>query len=195
MQNAPADKDRGSNGKKYANQKVKCIVKITQCGKMSTKNYLVPILLPRKEMIITKGEAGICAEIASYLKVESIYGRLPFVWFHVANEWAGQNRPVYGAKQTTMGKIAGIPDYCFLGQSSGFFIEVKTPHRASQLSKEQKAVKQWCDDMCVPHYVCRSLQEVERVLNIERTKQETIHQIVSNRISGFDHAIREDEVC
>ncbi len=137
---------------------------------MTTQNYLVPILLPRKEMLITKGEAAICAEIAGYLKVESIYGRLPYVWYHVANEWAGQNRPVYGAKQTTMGKIAGIPDYCFMGKYNSFFIEIKTGR--GKLSEQQEIVKRWCDDVGVPHYVCRSLKDVQEVLKKEKMRDE-----------------------
>jgi len=139
---------------------------------MTTQNYLLPILLPRKEMLITKGEAGICAEIASYLKVESLYGRLPYVWYHVANEWAGQNRPVYGSKQTTMGKIAGIPDYAFHGKYTSFLIEVKTPK--GKLSETQEIVKQWCDDKGVPHYVCRSLKDVKTTLAIEIQRESAV---------------------
>ena len=137
-----------------------------------TRSYLFPILLPRKEMLITKGEAGICAEIASYLKAESLEGRLPYVWFHVANEYAGQYRPVYGAKQTTLGKISGIPDYAFLGKDGCFFIEVKTS--VGKLKDNQIIVKQWCEDIGVPHYVCRSLDDVKCVLNESKKNAESL---------------------
>jgi hypothetical protein len=138
--------------------------------KMTTQNYLTEILLPDfnppKGM---KGEAALCAHIANFLRQMSIEGNLPYVWFHVPNQFSGQYRGVFGATMAWMGRICGIPDYAFLGKDGCFFIEVKTDKGIQ--SENQKIVQRWCDDVGVRYYLCRSLEDVKNVLKLESPKK------------------------
>lgn len=131
--------------------------------KMTTQNYLVPILLPDyKQPKKIKGESALCVEIAWFLKEQSIKGDFPYVWFHVPNQFLGKYNGLGGAILTFMGRICGIPDYAFLGKDGCFFIEVKTD--IGKLSDNQKIVQKWCEQKGVPYYLCRSLEDVKNVL-------------------------------
>lgn len=124
---------------------------------------LLPLLLPDfKPPRGAKGENLICLEIASWLREQSLTKDFPFVWFHVPNQFAGTYKGMFGAMLSWMGRIAGVPDYIFLGKGKGFCIEVKTA-RGSQ-SEHQKLFQQWCESKQVPYYVCRSLEEVKGVI-------------------------------
>lgn len=134
---------------------------------MTTRNYLCEILIPNyKQPRGIKGEASLSFEIAGYLRQLSIEGKLPYVWFHVPNQFSGQYRGVFGAMMAWMGRICGIPDYAFLGKDECFFIEVKTDKGIQ--SENQKIVQKWCNDVGVKYYLCRSLEDVKRVIS-ERT--------------------------
>lgn len=134
---------------------------------MATQNYLLPLMLPDyKQPKNIKGESAICVEIAWYLKGLSLEGNFPYVWFHVPNQFLGKYNGLGGAILTFMGRICGIPDYAFLGRDGCFFIEVKTDKGIQ--SENQKVVQKWCEDVGVRYYLCRSLEDVKRVLS-ERT--------------------------
>lgn len=138
---------------------------------MASQNYLTEILLPDyKPPKGMKGEVALCAEIAGLLRQMSIENRLPYVWFHVPNQFSGHYRGVFGAMMAWMGRICGIPDYAFMGRNGCFFVEVKTL-RGIQ-SDPQKIVQKWCENVGVPYYLCRSLKEIENVLKNERTRTE-----------------------
>lgn len=125
--------------------------------------FLIPILLPNfHQPKGVKGEALLCVEIATYLRQLSIEGSLPYVWFHVPNQFSGQYRGMFGALMAWMGRICGIPDYAFMGRGRCFFVEVKT-ERGTQ-SDSQKIVQRWCESVGVPYYICRSLEDVKEVL-------------------------------
>lgn len=120
---------------------------------------LLPTFLPPKGV---KGEALLCIDIATYLRQLSFEGNLPYVWFHVPNQFSGQYRGMFGALMVWMGRICGIPDYAFLGRDRCFFVEVKTD-RGTQ-SDNQKAVQRWCESIGVPYHICRSLDDMKKVL-------------------------------
>lgn len=159
---------------------------------MATLYHLAKILLPDfKPPKAAKPEAQLCMEIANFLREQSLCRNFPYVWVHVPNQWAGLYKGRFGAELAHMGRINGAPDYAFLGPGGSFFVEVKTPK--GMQSDYQITFEKWCEGRAVPYYICRSLKDVERVLDIERVKQETIHQIVSHALSGVDGQIQEDE--
>ncbi len=63
-----------------------------------------------------KPEDKICVEFANYVRQVQLEGntKKDFVWTHVANEFAGKKRPVFGMLQKAMGKVSGWPDHIFL---------------------------------------------------------------------------------
>ena len=130
---------------------------------MASQRYLLPLMIPDyKQPKNIKGESAICVEIAWYLKALSLEGNLPYVWFHVPNQFLGKYNGLGGAILTFMGRLCGIPDYVFVGRQGGFFIEVKTDKGIQ--SENQKIVQKWCESVGVPYYLCRSLQDVKNVL-------------------------------
>jgi hypothetical protein len=56
-----------------------------------------------------------------------------------------------------MGKIAGVPDYCFVGEKGSFFIEFKSAK--GRLSPNQKIFEEWCRANKVNYFICRSAKE------------------------------------
>lgn len=111
-----------------------------------------------------KGEDAICINFASRLQRETRQGNFKAVWFHVANEFAGSERKLFGAKLKAMGKIKGCADYIFMWHGGNIAIEFKTKLKTSKQSKEQIAFEQWCKDMGVPYYVARSSEEGFKIL-------------------------------
>jgi hypothetical protein len=109
------------------------------------------------------GESAICVEFVNRLKDLTFDGILKAVWLHVANEWIGEKRPLYGMLLGAMGKIAGCPDYVFLWNGGCGFIEVKIP--GGELSPTQKLFKKWCEYAGVKHEVIYSADEGIAVLN------------------------------
>jgi hypothetical protein len=106
-----------------------------------------------------KNEDAICIEFASKLQRMTRQGEFNCVWFHVANEYAGESKPLYGAKLKAMGKVAGVSDYIFMKEGKNLALEFKTTDKQSKQSKGQKCFEQWCKDVGIPYELVRSSQE------------------------------------
>lgn len=135
---------------------------------------LLPLLLPDfKPPRGARGENLICLDIAMFLREQSLTNeKFPYVWFHVPNQFAGTYKGVFGAMLSWMGRIAGVPDYVFMGKGQCFFIEVKTA--SGSQSEHQKLFQKWCESKEVPYYVCRSLDDVRNVLNESKKNAESL---------------------
>lgn len=121
---------------------------------------LVQILMPYKPVSHAglKPEQKICVEFANAMRELSLGNKLPFIWFHVPNEFIPPTRKNYSfdLKQKHMGKITGTPDYCFVGKERSFFIEFKAG-KAVQ-TPQQKLFDEWCDSVDVEYLLYRSSQ-------------------------------------
>lgn len=107
-----------------------------------------------------KPEQKICVEFSNYLKEKTIEGKLPFIWFHVPNEFYRDKLGkggYFGAILSSMGRISGVADYCFVGNGNSFFIEFKTKY--GKLSENQEFFRQWCEDKGVEFFICRSAED------------------------------------
>lgn len=111
--------------------------------------------------MVKKLEDPICFDIASYLRLLDTFSLKKVLWFHVANEIANTNHPVFGAKLKKMGKKAGIADYVFLYHDGCFMVEVKGN---SKLSDAQKEIQKECLDKEIPYFVVYSLDDLIQVL-------------------------------
>lgn len=109
-----------------------------------------------------KNEDGICIEFANILQKMTRQGNADFVWFHVANEFAGKVRPVFGSKLKAMGKVAGVSDYIIMSESKCLALEFKT--KTGKQSKGQKAFEDWCASCGVPYEIVRNKEEGFRAL-------------------------------
>jgi hypothetical protein len=121
---------------------------------------LLSILLPSRPVsyFSLKPEQKICVEFASDLRQLTIQRKLPYVWFHIPNEYmANRHNFVFEMKQHHMGKLRGVPDYAFLGKNDSFFIEFKAGK--AKLSESQEIFQEWCQSQGVDYFLCRSAQE------------------------------------
>ncbi len=109
-----------------------------------------------------KPEDAICVEIGERCRGWTLKGRLRAVWCHIANEYGGDDKPVYGALKTAMGRIPGAPDYLFAGRVT-VLVEVKEPIRGMQ-SPGQKAFEAWSAWVGVDYWVVYSADELEALL-------------------------------
>ena len=104
-------------------------------------------------------EDEICYEFAErvrYLQLEDLC-RQDFIWTHIANEFAGKAKPLFGMKLKAVGKVSGWPDYNFLWHGGCGVIEFKTADKAkSKQSPAQKDVEAWCKLAGVDYRVARS---------------------------------------
>jgi hypothetical protein len=127
----------------------------------SLKNNLLAslLLLPKISYASLKEEQKMCVEFANEMRQWSLEGNLPYVWFHVANEFLPSARVNYSfeAKLKHMGKMSGVPDYCFLGDKDSFFIEFKT--EKGRQTQTQKTFEEWCATTNVDYFLCRSARE------------------------------------
>ena len=80
---------------------------------------LISLLLPYRGIVTStlKPEQAMCVEFANTMRQMTLEGKLPFIWYHIPNEFLPSKRVNYSfdLKQKHMGKISGIPDYCFMG--------------------------------------------------------------------------------
>lgn len=124
-------------------------------------NNLASILLPAHPISYAylKDEQKICVEFANEMRQLTLEGHMPYVWFHVANEFLPSPKVNYSfeSKLKHMGKIAGVPDYCFLAEKDSFFIEFKT--EKGRQTHTQKIFEKWCATTKVDYFLCRSARE------------------------------------
>lgn len=127
---------------------------------------LLNILLPYKEICTStlKPEQKICVEFSNHMRMLTLEGKLPYVWYHIPNEFlpSKQKNFTFDLKQKHMGKIAGVPDYCFIGKDKSFFIEFKAGK--GKMSPPQKIFKEWCEENGVDYYLCYNASEAIQVV-------------------------------
>lgn len=127
---------------------------------------LASLLIPNKSISYAslKEEQKMCVEFANGLRQMTLEGKLSYIWFHIANEFLPSKQPNYSfeAKLKHMGKIAGLPDYCFIGENGSFFIEFKSSK--GRQTENQKKFEEWCRINKVPYFICRSAKEGFEVL-------------------------------
>jgi len=89
---------------------------------------------------------------------------LKFLWFSVPNE--GHRSGRFGARLKSMGMKAGVTDINIVKDGGGYFgIELKT--RKGKQSAVQKDWQARCEELHIPYYLCRSVNEVITVLEKE----------------------------
>lgn len=100
-----------------------------------------------------------CVEFANGLRQMTLEGKLPYVWFHIPNEFLPSRQVNYSfeLKLKHMGKISGTPDYCFVGEKGSFFIEFKSIK--GRQTENQKKFEEWCGITRAPYHLCRSAEE------------------------------------
>ncbi len=124
-------------------------------------NFLLPLLWPDfKPPRGIKGEDAICLDICNFLREQTLTKAFSYIWFHVPNEFSTY-RGAYGALKSWIGRIAGVPDYVFLGKEKCFFIEVKS--KKGVQSEKQILFQKWCEKVGVPYYICRSLDDFKAI--------------------------------
>lgn len=128
-------------------------------------NFLEIILPKFKQPKGLKGESALCVEIANFLRAETVEDNLPFVWCHIPNQFSGTKQKLFGAILSWMGRIKGMPDYVFLGKKQCFCVEVKID--MGRLGQEQTIMKNWCESVGVPYYICRSLNDFKHIIKRE----------------------------
>lgn len=129
------------------------------------KTDLFRLLIPKKSLGTLKlyEEEALCIKFAQYLRELTLQHDFPFVWFHVPNQFATA-RPIFGLKLSWMGRIAGIPDYVFLGKKS-FAIEFKSSK--GKLSPAQKIVQQWFVHNHIDFYIVNSFESAQQIIEKE----------------------------
>lgn len=122
---------------------------------------LMELMIPYKKITASslKPEQAICIEFANTMRQLTLENKMPYVWFHVPNEFLPSSRINYSfdLKQKHMGKFSGIPDYCFIGKNDSFFIELKAVKRKQ--SPNQKVFEEWCIANKVPCFLCFSAKQ------------------------------------
>jgi hypothetical protein len=122
---------------------------------------LMELLLPSKSIGVSnlKPEQAMCVEFANTMRKLTLEKNLSYIWFHIPNEFLPSTRVNYSfeLKQKHMGKMSGVPDYCFIGEKDSFFIEFKAGK--GKQSPNQKVFEGWCAAQDVPYYLCRSANE------------------------------------
>ena len=122
---------------------------------------LISLLLPYRGIVTStlKPELAMCVEFANTMRQMTLEGKLPFIWYHIPNEFLPSKRVNYSfdLKQKHMGKISGIPDYCFMGKDKSFFIEFKI--KKGRQTPSQIAFEKWCQTVGVSYHLCRSYKD------------------------------------
>lgn len=104
----------------------------------------------------------ICAEIVGHIRQYILRDEFDGIFFHVENETGGKRTALYNMIKKVTGKIPGVPDYVFMRQGKAFMIEIKA--EKGFLNKNQKIFHKWCEKYNVPVFVCRSWEEVKKIL-------------------------------
>jgi hypothetical protein len=132
------------------------------------KNLSIGTILRLMDYRTFKGRVGpedrLTIEVATMLRVATVEGRLRATWSHLPHEAAGKGKfaAIYMAKAKAMGLIKGSADLVFVWAGGGGWIELKT--ETGSLTKEQREFRDWCIATGCNHALCRSVEEVQRVL-------------------------------
>lgn len=122
---------------------------------------LAALILPNRPISYAylKEEQKMCVEFANEMRAMTLEGKLPYVWFHIPNEFLPSTRINYSfeLKLKHMGKISGVPDYCFLSPGDSFFMEFKV--KGNKQTPNQKLFEEWCLMNEVGYFLCHSAKE------------------------------------
>lgn len=110
------------------------------------------------------GEDKLTNEIAIFLKIAVLEGKLKGVFFHVPNESVSKTKRdmLRIMKKKHLGMISGAPDFIIVTQDKTLFIELKT-HKGRQ-SEFQKMFQEWSEKNGIQYYIVRSVEELETAL-------------------------------
>jgi hypothetical protein len=86
----------------------------------------------------------------------------PCLILHLANEYAGDHRPAFGALLRRMGKVPGAFDYLVWARDGGLFLEFKSSK--GKLSPNQQAFGEELSRIGIDWHVVRSCEEAIGVL-------------------------------
>lgn len=124
-------------------------------------NKLASLIIPNKAITyaLLKDEQKMCVEFANEMRQLTMGKNFPYIWYHIANEFLPSSRINYSfeLKQKHMGKMSGLPDYCFMSKKDSFFIEFKTIK--GRQSDNQKIFEYWCVTNGVDYFLCRSAKQ------------------------------------
>jgi hypothetical protein len=134
---------------------------------------LIELILPTNTLGShnLKPEQKICIEFANAMRDFSLTNKIQYVWFHIPNEFLPSTRINYSfeLKLKHMGKIAGTPDYCFVGHNNSFFIEFKAEKRKQ--TSTQIAFEKWCVAQKISYFLCHSAKQgIDLVLSQNKLK-------------------------
>ena len=112
------------------------------------------------------GEDKLTNEIALYLKIAVLEGRIKGVFFHIPNESVSKTKRdmLRIMKKKQLGMISGAPDFVIVTPNITIFIELKT--KKGRQSDFQKMFQIWSEKNDIAYYVVRSVDELESILKI-----------------------------
>lgn len=113
--------------------------------------------------------------------INANYPELRHMYFHVPNE--SNTNATTRIKLFNTGVLAGVPDLCFIFPYL-WFIELKMPN--GQLSGKQKELHKLWKDNGITVEVCRTAQEVVKVLEIKLKKHEKVTETKSDKKKSND---------
>lgn len=110
------------------------------------------------------GEDKLTNQIAFYLKIAVLEGRLKGVFFHVPNETVSKTKRdlLRIIKKKNLGMISGAPDFVIVTQNITIFIELKT--KKGRQSDFQKMFQLWSEKNNIQYYVVRDVEDLEKIL-------------------------------
>jgi hypothetical protein len=101
-----------------------------------------------------KPEDHECALLCNELRKLVLNNKFNGLFLHIENELNKSPSAQYSLLKKITGKIPGSPDYLFLRDGYGMFIEMKAGK--GKQSESQKMFQEWCDHNNVNYYVCYS---------------------------------------
>lgn len=110
------------------------------------------------------GEDKLTNEIAIYLKINVLEGKLKGVFFHVPNESVSKTKRdmLRIMKKKQLGMIPGAPDFIIVTHDKTLFIELKT--KKGRQSEFQKMFQIWSEKNDIQYYIIRDVPTLETVL-------------------------------
>ena len=110
------------------------------------------------------GEDKLTNEIAIYLKINVLEGKLKGVFFHVPNESVSKTKRdmLRIMKKKHLGMIPGAPDFIIVTHDKTLFIELKT--KKGRQSEFQKMFQIWSEKNDIQYYIIRDVPTLETIL-------------------------------
>ena len=110
------------------------------------------------------GEDKLTNEIAIFLKIAVLEGKLKGVFFHVPNESVSKTKRdmLRIMKKKQLGMISGAPDFIIVTRDKTLFIELKT--KKGRQSDFQKMFQIWSEKNDIQYYIIRDVPTLETIL-------------------------------